>query len=573
MTEFSPPTTIAQAFIERATKSPGDLAVVLITDDDQEVKISVGELRSRSEHFSRSLRDHGIKSADIVILALPHSFDLLAGFWGIQMIGAISTISNYKSPLIDDESYFEKVAAMVSQSGAHAILTIPEYQMPLKELVADKECVVISTNDEVSNGESEPEFLNYASIAPEKIAILQYSSGTQGLRKGVMLSQQAILNYLEIAPKARGLRETDVLVSWLPLYHDMGLITGFISPVIRGIPTILMSPFHWIQDPVVLFKAIDKYRGTIAYMPNFAFTHCVRAISDRDLEGLDLSYIRHLVNGAEPVDINSMKAFSEKFAPYGFKESALAVGYGLAENVLGVSRTRPGELPHVDWVNQRDLSDKQRAVVIPEKVKGAKPIVSCGFPLVGVEIQIIDDESEPLPERRVGEIIFRSSTLFSGYHRQAELTKQALREGWFYTGDLGYMVEGQLYVTGRKKDMIIVAGDNIYPQDIEEIANSINEIRPGRNVAFGITKTELGTERIVLVAELKQPVGEDEREAITRKLRRKVMEKLEVALSKVYLTDEQDWVVKTPSGKISRPANKEKYINQFGADNTRAREN
>jgi acyl-CoA synthetase (AMP-forming)/AMP-acid ligase II len=146
------------------------------------------------------------------------------------------------------------------------------------------------------------------------------------------------------------------------------------------------------------------------------------------------------------------------------------------------------------------------------------------------------------------------------------LTKQALREGWFYTGDLGYMAEGQLYVTGRKKDVIIVAGDNIYPQDIEEIANSIDEIRPGRNVAFGITKRDLGTERIVLVAELKLPVGEDEKEAITRKLRRNVLGKLGVNLSEVYLTDERAWVVKTPSGKISRPANKEKYLNRIGSD-------
>lgn len=559
------PSTIAEAFIERARKSPDDLALVLISESGQENSFSVGELYSRAEHIASSLLRQGIGIDDIVILVLPHSFDLLAGFWGIQLLGAVSTVFNYKSPFINEASYFEKVAAMASQAGAKAILTIPEYRKALGDMLKDEECVIISTDE--STGEDPKIILpDHASSTPENGAILQYSSGTQGLRKGVMLSQQVILKYLEIAKEANELNTNDVVISWLPLYHDMGLIACFITPIVRGILTVLISPFYWIQNPTVLFKAIDKYKGTLAYMPNFAFNHCVKLISDQDLDGLDLSHMRELVNGAEPVDIKSMNAFHEKFAPYGFKESALAVGYGLAENVLGISRTPAGELPSVDWVNRRELREKLRAVPISEKAKEAKPIMSCGYPMIGVEVQILDDENNQLPDRDIGEIIIRSNTLFSGYHQQAELTKQAFKEGWFFTGDLGYMTDGQLYVTGRKKDLIIVAGDNIYPRDVEDIANLVEGIRPGRCVAFGLKNEDMGTERIVLVAELKNPLSEDEKEMMVQELRRNVSGQVGVNLSEVHLTDDRGWVVKTASGKISRPANKEKYVNLFGAD-------
>jgi acyl-CoA synthetase (AMP-forming)/AMP-acid ligase II len=241
----------------------------------------------------------------------------------------------------------------------------------------------------------------------------------------------------------------------------------------------------------------------------------------------------------------------------------LSVCYAMAENTFAVTQTPIGLAPTVDWVQTRTLQEQRRAEPSVPFAEGSTPMVSCGLPIDGTEICILDGKGRHLPECQVGEIALRSNCMLNGYYRRPELTDQAIRHGWYHTGDMGYMAEGELYITGRKKDLIIVGGKNIYPQDLEAIAYTIPGIAPGRSVAFGMVDRALGSEAIVMVCELENdPLPEEERRKIEMELRGRVVQRSEVSLGDIRLVS-RTWLIKTSSGKISRSANREKYIQQF----------
>ncbi len=549
--------SITQPFIHRAQNAPDESALIFIDEDGLEESITVGQLYADALAQASVLKANGIQPGEVVILVLPYCRELLAAFWGTLFAGAIPSIFTYLTPQSDIPTYLERAQHIIERSAAQAAITSVDLSDALSNLQSQTGCHIISVEQAAALKTKEVTPPHAAD--PEEIAILQYSSGTTGARKGILLSHRAVLNYLASLTDHNRITAEDAIVSWLPLYHDLGLIIGFIFPLILGIPAVLISPFYWIWHPSILIQSISKYKGTLCWMPNFAFKRCADAISDADLEGVDLSHWRTLTSGGEPANLEHMQAFRDRFEPYGFKESALAVGYGMAENTLGVTKTPLEGPPRVEWVDREELQENRLAVPSPPHDPKSKPMVSCGFPLPTVEIQILDEAGQPLPDRAVGEVIFRSQYMFSGYHRQPELTAQSLRDGWFHSGDLAYTFEGQLYVTGRTKDLMIVGGTNIYPQDVESLAANFPEIRPGRAVAFSLPNLELGTERIVLVAELRQPLTEPEKNRIIRELSRQVKNALDVGLSEVHLIAQRNWVVKTPSGKLARSASREKY--------------
>jgi acyl-CoA synthetase (AMP-forming)/AMP-acid ligase II len=326
-----------------------------------------------------------------------------------------------------------------------------------------------------------------------------------------------------------------------------------------------MSPFHWVRDPAVLFRAVHEFRGTLSWMPNFAFNHCVKSIRERDLEALDLTSWRSVSNGGEPVRRDSMQMFAERFRPFGFDEQALKTAYGMAENVQSATLCRHDQTPRVEWIKLEELQHHGRATPATDESPGAIPLLSCGTPLRGTKVRIVDEQGRTVPERCVGEIVLRSPYMLSGYWNRPDLTAQAVRHGWFHTGDLGYLADDQLFVTGRKKDLIIAMGRNLYPQDLEAIASTVSGIHPGRVVAFGVTDPEWGTERIVMVFELRDhtEANTEERIQIERELRRRITQELDVTLGDVRLV-ERGWVLKTSNGKLARAANREKYLLEFG---------
>jgi acyl-CoA synthetase (AMP-forming)/AMP-acid ligase II len=356
------------------------------------------------------------------------------------------------------------------------------------------------------------------------------------------------------------LSEDDVIVSWMPLYHDGGLIAGCVMPLVAGARLVLISPFHWVRDPKVLFQAVHRHRGTLTWLPNFAYNHCVRNVRDHDVAGIDLSNWR-VINAAEPVRWDSHRLFLERFGRYGVKESALTVAYGMAEATLFLTATPIDESPHVDWVETRALREERRAFPAAPETLGSTPMTSCGFPIECAEIGIVNDEGRRLPERHVGEIVVRAHCLFSGYYLRPDLDARVLRDGWYFTGDMGYLADGQLYVSGRKDDLIIIGGKNIYPHDLEAIANEVRGVRPGRTVAFGVPDSRLGTEAVVIVCEVNESGGPEKTLRIESELRRRIAQQTEVTLHDVRLVDWR-WLIKTSSGKLARAANREKYLGE-----------
>jgi acyl-CoA synthetase (AMP-forming)/AMP-acid ligase II len=320
-----------------------------------------------------------------------------------------------------------------------------------------------------------------------------------------------------------------------------------------------MSPFHWVRDPMILLRAIQDYQGTLCWLPNFAYNFLATRIRKSALDGLNLSSLRAAINCSEPVRHDSHLTFAERFTPYGLSPLALQTCYAMAENTFAVTQSQIGVAPVVDVID-RDLIMTQR---LAHRVNGAVPtitMVSCGRPVPNTDIRIVDSERRPLPERTVGEVALRSNCMLTGYYHRTDATDEAMQDGWYFTGDYGYLADGELFITGRKKDLIIVGGKNIYPQDIENILNDVPGVHPGRTVAFGILNEQLGTEDIAVICEVETD-DEEQRDQITREIRARIAQTTDVMAHYVHLVGPM-WLLKTSSGKITRGANRDKFIKE-----------
>jgi acyl-CoA synthetase (AMP-forming)/AMP-acid ligase II len=381
----------------------------------------------------------------------------------------------------------------------------------------------------------------------------------------VALSHQAVLNQVECYAEVIGMTEADTVVSWLPLYHDMGLIAGFIMPILLRATLVLMSPFEWVRAPWRLLRAASDYRGTLTWLPNFAYNFCAAKIPGRELEGVDLSSLRAVINCSEPMRLSSHEAFRDRFASYGLRPESLATCYAMAENVFAVSQGGIDAPIAVDRIDARSLVVDR--VARPSQGDGdVIPMLSAGRPVPNTQVRILDDERRDLPERHIGEIAIQSDCMLTGYFNRDDLTAKAFHEGWYLTGDLGYLAGGEVYITGRKKDLIIVGGKNIYPQDIEELAGQARGVHPGRVVAFGVFNDQAGTEDVVVVAET-DTEEEAARREIANEIRERVTRGSDVALRYVKVVGPR-WLLKTSSGKIARSSNREQYLSEIAGAQT-----
>jgi len=378
----------------------------------------------------------------------------------------------------------------------------------------------------------------------------------------VALSHRAILNQIDCYSQTIRLAPGDVIVSWLPLYHDMGLIASFVMPVLRRVPLVLMSPFDWVRAPQKLLQAVSHYRGTLTWLPNFAYNFCAQKIRDRDLEGVDLSGWRALVNCSEPTYWSSHHVFAERFAKYGLRAEALTTSYAMAENVFAVTQSGMDGPVAVDEIDQRALI-ADRVARPGQGVDHTLKLLSSGRPLPNVRVRVVDGEFHDMPERHLGDIALQSDCMLTGYYHRDDATRSAFRDGWYLTGDLGYWADGQLYVTGRKKDLIIVGGKNVYPQDLERLAADVPGVHPGRVVAFGVFSEEAGTEDVVVVAEVDTDDA-DERQRLADEIRLRIARGSDVTLRHAHVVGAH-WLLKTSSGKTARSANRDKYLAEMAS--------
>lgn len=553
-------TTLPTLLHKNYLVQPDKTALILQHAGREDTFLSYADLMRGAFRYTRAYQQAGIAPGEVVVLILQHGNDLVYSFWGAILGGQIPAIMPFLTEKLSPERYRADLAALAGITRPAAIVTYPEFEPEVRAALQPGSSVhaVLLTNQVE---DAEPDFSRAAGLnrSPDDIVLLQHSSGTTGLQKGVALSHRAVLNQLTAYSTAIQLTSEDVFVSWLPLYHDMGLIAGFLIPILNGNTLVLASPFDWVRAPYRLFQSISKYRGTLSWLPNFAYNFCAQKIRERDLEGVDLSSWRLITNCSEPVKYESHRAFYERFKDYGLRETALHCSYAMAENVFGVTQTPAGTLPVTDEID-RETYISQRAAMPPVDGRPVLRMMSSGRAIPNTQIRILDEQGCDLPDRVIGEIALQSDYMLSGYFNRPDATEKAFRDGWYLTGDYGYSLDGEIFVAGRKKDMIIVGGKNVYPQDLEALAYEIPGIHPGRAVAFGIEDADSGTEAVVLVAEV-DVSGAEERQELANALRQHITKNSAIALRHVHLVDAK-WIVKTSSGKTARAANREKFLRE-----------
>ena len=541
---------------------PNGPAIYLQRAGMPDLEITRRHLQAWAGAYAGIYESHGIHTGEVVILILEHGEPLVYAFFGAALGGQIPSILPFLTEKLSPERYRADLASLIALTQPAAIVTSPEFEQEVRQVVTPGCSVraVINTGEITAPADEKAQPAGLRA-EPEAIALLQHSSGTTGLQKGVALSHAALLNQLEAYRQAIQLVPQDVVVSWLPLYHDMGLIAGFLLPILSGIPLVLMSPFDWVRAPQRLFQAVSQYKGTLSWLPNFAYHFCAQKIRPRHMEGLNLSTWRAVINCSEPVRSESHEIFFEAFQQYGLTHGALHTCYAMAENVFGVTQSTLQTGPVVELVDEQAFFHDH----LVKPAQDGSPhisLMSSGRAISGTEIRILDEHGRALAERYVGEIALRSNSMLTGYYHRPDITAKAFHAGWYLTGDFGYISNGELFVTGRKKDLIIVGGKNIYPHDVEALVNQVPGVHKGRAVAFGVFDASQGTETVVVVAEVDDNNAEDKK-IISDQIRQVVAKNTAVVLQAVHLVPPR-WLVKTSSGKIARSANREKYLAETG---------
>lgn len=516
--------------------------------------ITYKELVENSAGYALHFKNSKVSKGDSVIIILKHSPHLFYSFIGAIMIGAIPSFLPFPSEKQDPNLHMESIEKLTRRIHSKSIVTYKEHFQEIGQLAGELGIDAVMPEQI----QSTTKIIWDENIKEEDVAFLQHSSGTTGLKKGVALSHKAVLDQIENYSKAIKLDKNDVISSWLPLYHDMGLIACFIMPLINNIPIVMMDPFEWVTNPKMLFEHIEKNKATLCWLPNFAYNLLSMCI-DTNSERCDLSSIRAFIDCSEPCKPHSFEIFYNSFKNYGVKMETLQTCYAMAENVFGITQSAIGEAVKVDYVDKEEFINKHHAKKSSD-TKNCLKFLSVGNAIPHTEIRIVDDKRRIIYERNVGEIAIKSNSLFSGYFKLPEESAKVMQEGWFYTGDLGYLADGELYITGRKKDLIIVHGKNYYAHDIEYIANHIDGIKKGRCVAIGVYDDRLGSEDVVIIAETEK-ADSATKERISKEIKKKVSEELNLLVNEVYLVPLK-WMTKTTSGKISRRENKRKYLKE-----------
>jgi fatty-acyl-CoA synthase len=545
-------------------QKPDQVAIHFLQTNQPDKEISFRDLFLGAAGYAQAFSRMGILPGEVVVLILQHSEALIFAFWGAILHGAVPSIMPFQTEKLSPDHYRESISALFGITQPAAVVTSPDSLADVKAAAKSASPIpaVLLTEEIQPATLIDPDNFSGLFRSPEEIVLLQHSSGTTGLQKGVALSHLAVNNQLRSYTEALHLKGDDVIVSWLPLYHDMGLIAGFILPVLCQVPLVLMSPFDWVRAPFRLFNAITRYKGTLVWMPNFAFNFCAQKIRDQDLESVDLTCVRAIINCSEPTYLKSHQLFSQRFSPYGLRPEALATCYAMAENVFAVTQSGIDSPITVDSINKNALLSDH--IALPSKTSESSfPMLSSGKPIANTQVRVLDDRRNELPERHVGEIAILSDCMLTGYFNRPDLTSQAFFDSWYLTGDLGYISDGEVFVIGRKKEMIIVGGKNIYPQDLEHLASEVPGVHPGRVVAFGIFNEASGTEDVVVVAEMNPPKNgtdwEQEATRVANQVRATVTRGSDITLRHVQIV-QKGWLLKTSSGKIARQANREKYL-------------
>ena len=532
--------------------------------------MTFAEFRRRARRKSRPCAASGLRTGDRVVIIMPQGIPAMTTFVAAMMMGAVPAFLAYPNFKVEPAKYRSGLQGVTANLRAKAVVIdagFPEEM--LSSVSVDNGAKLIRAVVKTSPGGlprpgSQSEL---PTIEPGSLAFIQHSAGTTGLQKGVALSHAAVLRQLEhLAQSLKIDGMTDHIYNWLPLYHDMGLIACFMLPLVCHVPVVMQSPMDWVMRPESMLQVVSEHKCTLAWMPNFAFQFVPRRTPKTRWTAYDLSSLRLLINCSEPVRTSSMLEFQTAFR---IRSAVLQSSYAMAENVFAVTQSGLDRDPVTIYVDGQQFRTAHRVIRVKEDSPGAICFTSSGRLLPGQKVRIVSDSGALLGDDGVGEIVLQSDCLFEGYYNRPDLTAQAIVDGWYHTGDLGFCRDGELYVVGRKKDLLIVGGENVYPQDIEQIVGAHAAVHDGRVVAMGLYNPDLGTEDIVVVAELQNVELLANAEHLEQQIRATIVAGLGITVRTIFLKPPK-WIIKSTAGKPARSATRDKLLREHPELNAEA---
>ena len=504
-------------------------------------------------------RDHSV-----VLLLLPHSPELFLLHLGLVLQGHIPAILAWPTSRIDPDKYQRNLLHQLRNLPADLLITLPRLadnlgpSLPfpaaacaIQDSAAFEQLFPISPVSQALDAAAPSAA---GARPPADTVFLQFSGGTTGAQKAVVVTASMLSSQMDLLREALSVHPSDHVVSWLPMYHDMGLIACLWFPLWHGIPSLHMAAADWVINPELLLDYISRFNGTLCWLPNFAFSYMAQR--RQQMNRHQLGQVRAWVNCSEPVRRRSMMMFAEAFHDSGVTESSLQASYAMAESVFAVTQTALGTVPPA--VSRATLRTNAHAYSELAYDLVDDVFVSSGAPLSDTAVRIQDAGGEACPDGTAGEILIQTPSLFSGYWGSDGFRTTSLGGGWHATGDYGFLKDGQLYVIGRLKDIVIIGGQNVFPEDVELVVNSIPGVYPGRVVAFGVDDDGYGTQALAVTAELAAPYTREAADALSAEIRRTVLATIGIA-PRYALAVPQRWIVKSTAGKISRRETRERF--------------
>jgi 1-acyl-sn-glycerol-3-phosphate acyltransferase len=522
---------------------------------DADKTLTYRDLYAGAAAVAGGLQHLGLRCGQAVVIMLPTGLDYFFSFFGVMLAGGIP-VPIYppvrKSQLVE---HLQRHQAILRNCEAPILVTIDEAR-GLARLLKNRaptlrHLTTAARLREVSAAFQPP------MVKAADTAFLQYTSGSTGTPKGVILSHANLLVNIRSMGRAIAVNSEDVFVSWLPLYHDMGLIGAWLGSLYYGALLISMSPMDFLARPGRWLRAIQRFGGTLSAAPNFGYEICLKRLADEDLTALDLSSWRCAFNGAESVSPATLERFYRRFKDFGLRREALMPVYGLAESTVGLAFPPLGRAWRVDRVDRASLMSSGQAREAGADTSQPLQFVSCGRPLAGHEVRIVDPAGRELPERRQGRLQFRGPSACSGYYRNRRQTQRLFQGSWLESGDLAYLADGEIFITGRTKDIIISGGRNIYPEELEEAVGNLVGVRKGNVAVFGTPDPRTGTERLVVMAETRE-TGEAPLARLRGEIQSLALDLVGSPPDEIALVP-PGVVLKTSSGKIRRAASRERF--------------
>ena len=555
--------TFDALLVHQAAARGDEIHLRLLDEQERETPVSYRELLEVARRHAAGLALAGVKPGDRVLLMLPTGLPLIATLYGCHLLGAVPVPLYPPFRLKGVAPYLERLGRICRSVEASLMVADPALPVLLRAglgtlcpPIVTPEALDVASSHDRDRGEAAGGDPTARAVSPDDTALIQFSSGSTGPQRGVVLTHgqilancAAIATRLGLAPGIRG-------VSWLPLYHDMGLIGSLFTPLQVGFEAVLFSPKAFLLDPASWPRLISRYRATISLGPNFAYQLLARRVTPADLPGVDLSSWTIALNGAEPIEPSTIRRFAQHFAPLGFPPGALIGVYGLAEMALGVTMPAAGSGIVTDRIDAARLREAgvAEASEDPERLR---EVAAVGPALDGFEVAVLGPEGQSLPDRQEGLIAARGPSRTTGYWRNPAETDLAIRDGWLHTGDMGYRVGDRLFITGRAKDLIIRGGRNYHPQELELAAEAVAGVRGGSCVAFGVPDAERGTEAVTVAFETRVALAD--RAGLLAQVAHAVQAATGLRPDRV-LALEPGTVPKTSSGKRQRRAARDLHM-------------